>query len=126
MDDKNMFDGRFVKELTPADFNPVNTWELKSKECSIVLFYCPWCPHCQSVKDAWKELGKIATFVNVQALNCEKHKRHAFKIKEDVPEFIRGYPTIVVYKGGKPIEDYQGERTVSSLLKTCMRICQYD
>lgn len=119
-----MFRGRFVQELKPSDFDPITTWKLKDKECSIVLFYCPWCPRCQAIKETWKELGRVAAFFNVLAFNCEKYKRHMLKIKEDAPELIRGYPTIVVYQKGSPVEDYQGDRSLESLLKTCMRICK--
>lgn len=119
-----MFGGRFVRELKPKDFNSVTTWKLKDTRCSVVLFYCPWCPHCQALKDTWKKLAKVAAFCNVLAFNCEKHKRHVLKISEDAPELIKTYPTIVVYEKGQPKEIYDGDRSLQSLVKTCMRICQ--
>lgn len=124
MNDKNMFTGRFVKELKSNDFDSLVSWKLKSPSCSMVLFYCPWCPHCQAVKETWKKLGRVAVFANIQAFNCEKNKRHLLKIQEELPELIRGFPTIVIYRDRVPVEEYRGDRTFSSLLKTCMRICQ--
>ena len=33
------FEGnRFVKELSPEDFNPISSWKLKENKCAIVLF----------------------------------------------------------------------------------------
>lgn len=116
---------RFVRELTPKDFNPKKTWELKEpSSCSVILWYAPWCPHCKAVKGTWKRLGETATFMDVFAFNCEKHKGHLSKIQEDMPELVRSYPTITFYKRGKPVEEYRGDRSLNNLLKEFMRVCQ--
>ncbi|MDB4769446.1 protein disulfide isomerase family protein [bacterium] len=114
-------DSNFVKELAPKDFQPYQTWKLRNKECSIVLFYCPWCPHCVKIKDLWNTLGQVAGFLNVYAFNCEKYKAHELKIKEENKDVIKGYPTILVYKGGVPVRRIkESERTLEDLLKVCM------
>ena len=114
----------YVKELTPRDFDSVATWKLKSKGCSIVLFYAPYCSYCAAVKDIYEQLGRTALFLDVLAMNCEKHSSHISKIKEDMPELVRGYPTIIFYKNGAPVEQFADERTHENLLKACMRLCQ--
>jgi hypothetical protein len=38
------------------------------------------------------------------------------RIKEIIPDF-RGFPTIVMFKGGKLVKTYQGERKAEALLK---------
>jgi thiol-disulfide isomerase/thioredoxin len=125
MESKDYFSkSKYVDELTPSDFEDISVWKLKNKKCSIVLWYAPWCPHCKALKETWEDLGKIATFINVLSFNCEKYKGHLSKIQEHVPELVRGYPTIIIYKNGEPDEHYSGERTSKNLLKTCMRICQ--
>ena len=115
---------KHVKELTPKDFEDIATWKLKNKECSVVLFYAPWCPHCMSVKDMWETLGKKALFLNVLAFDSEKYQSHIAKIKEDMPNLMQGYPTIVFYSNGSPKEHFEGDRTEPNLLKAFMRVCQ--
>ena len=125
MESKSYFSqSKYAEELAPSDFEPLKVWNLKNKECSIVLWYAPWCPHCKALKDIWEQLGKMATFVNVFSFNCEKYKGHLSKIKEDMPELVTGYPTIIIYKKGHPEEQYKGDRTLKNLLKTSMRICK--
>jgi len=114
---------KFVKELIPDDFDPVNTWRLKSEECHLVLFYCDWCKYCQDLKQAWEELGKRAVFCNVVALNCATYPEHIEKIRYDMPHLVKTYPTIIVYKGGEPAEEYRGDRSVGDLVRTCVRVC---
>ena len=113
-----------VKELSPKDFESVATWKLTSKKCTAVLFFAPWCPHCVSFKDTWEKLGKVALFMDIRAMNCEKYNSHMAKIKEDMPELVKSFPTIVFYKNGQPIEHYADERTHEKLLKACMDMCQ--
>ena len=113
----------FVKELSPKDFDPISPWKLKDKKCAIVLYYKPSCPYCKDIKDTWSKLGEVAAFFDVYALNAEKYRVHVAKIKEDMPNLITSYPTIIIYQDGEPKEYYQGERTTGELLKACLRTC---
>nr|QBK85490.1 MAG: thioredoxin [Marseillevirus LCMAC101] len=123
-DSTSYFEGsRFVEELSPEDFDPVSPWKSKGNKCAIVLYYKPGCPHCKAVKDTWSKLGETAAFFDVYALNAEKHKAHVAKIREDMPNLITSYPTIIIYKDGSPQEHYQGERSVGKLTGACMRVC---
>lgn len=118
------FEGsKFVTELSPSDFNQVATWRLKNKNCSIVLFYHPECSFCKAIKETWEKLGEKATFMEVLAFNCGENKGHLEKIKYDMPEMVVGFPTIVYYKGGNPVEQYEGDRSLKDLIKQCMRVC---
>ncbi len=116
---------RNVKELTPLDFSEVKVSHLKSKECSVVLFYVNWCGYCKKVKPDWERLGGAALFTNVLAFNCEKYSGHLSKIKEELPELVKGFPTIIFYRGGKPILHQPEElRDFDNLLKACMKFCK--
>lgn len=120
-------DSKFVTELSPSDFDPVKTWKLKKHKCSIVLFYAPWCPHCQQQVKMWNDLGKTAAFFDVCSFNCEKNKSHLMKIKEDRPDMVNGYPTFIIYENGEPVEavGQNGEnRNVGYFVKACMRSCK--
>lgn len=124
---KSLFaDDTFVKELSPNNFNRYQTWKLRSKECSIVLFYCPWCPHCVKLKNLWNKLAVMAAFFNVYAFNCEKYKEHELKIKEENPTLIQGYPTILIYEEGIPIRRInETERELDILIGILVDTCSY-
>jgi thiol-disulfide isomerase/thioredoxin len=114
-----------VKELSSKSFNPVKSPHLQSKKCSIVLFYSPECPYCKKVQEAYEELGKKALFIDVLAFNCEKYTGHLMKIKEEYPELIKGFPTIIFYKNGIPVEQQPSDkRSYEDLLKASKDICQ--
>jgi len=118
---------RFVKELNPSDFDSIKTWKLLKDKCCIILFYAPWCPYCKALKDTWENLGEKATFFNVYAFNCEKNSSHIQQIKEELPELVTGYPTIIVYKKGIPVKKIgftQEDRSLSNLLSVCMNACK--
>lgn len=115
---------KYVTELTPKEFEGIATWKLKDRKCAVVLFYADWCPYCKEIRGEWEKLGQIAAFFEVYAFNCAKYIKHIQKIKEDMPELVKSYPTIIFYTDGEPVETYRGERTHSNLLKACMNICQ--
>lgn len=112
-----------VKELSPNDFEEIFVYRLKNHDCSIVLFYAPWCKFCKAVKDSYETFAKSATFIDVYAMDCEKHAVHVMSIKNDMPQLIVTYPTIVFYSKGEPMEQYMGDRTAEDLLKSSIRFC---
>jgi thiol-disulfide isomerase/thioredoxin len=130
---------RYVKELTPSQFDAMKAYKLSStlksvpktnvKKCGtdalsgMVMFYAPWCGHCHALAPAWEEAAKISGFCNFYAFNCEKNKGHVLKIREEKPDLILSFPTIVYYRKGEPVEKYEGERDVQSLVKYCMNMC---
>jgi len=127
MDKKDYFkNSKFVTELKPSDFKSDKVWELKNRQCCVILFYSPWCGYCKKTKGAWEKLGKLLGFYDVLAFNCEKYKGHCLKIQHDMPELIAGYPSIIIYKNGKPVEKIgqnDDERTVTKLTSAVMRVC---
>jgi len=114
----------FITELTPQDFDLQKSWKLRKHKCSIVLFYLPTCPHCIAMKDEWVKLGRLAAFFDVCAFNSSEYSDYIMKIREEVPELIEGYPTIIVYQNGEPVEKYRGERTAEQFTLACMRSCK--
>lgn len=116
-------ESKTVIELKPGDFEEKFPSKLKSKECTAILFYCYWCHHCVKLKGEWEKLGTIIGFCNVAAFHCAAYQEHTDKIKEETPGLIEGYPSIVFYKKGSPVETYKGERKASLMSKMCMRNC---
>ncbi|KAK9240797.1 thioredoxin-like domain-containing protein [Lipomyces kononenkoae] len=81
----------------------------------LIEFYATWCGHCKNLAPKYEELGRI--FWDNEEL---KNKVVIAKVdtpNNDVPDDVRGFPTIKLYPAGdkaNPIE-YQGDRTVKSL-----------
>jgi len=123
-EDANYFDNVHVKELSARDFDQFKSSRLNNKKCCIVLFYAPWCGYCKKVRPEYEKMAKKNKFMDVYAFNCEKNKAHIEKIKNDLPNLVRGYPTIVAYKNGEPSETFEDERTAQELLKFAMRVCE--
>lgn len=70
-----------------------------------VWFYAEWCGHCRDMHNDWEELK-----------NNNRHNVRLAKVEHDFVSGIennppvQGYPTIVLYKNGKVVGIYQGER----------------
>ena len=124
-DSTSFFEGsRTVTDLTPSDFDDMRVWKLKNHKCSMVLFYCAWCPHCQAAREVWEKLGEVAVYADVCGMNCEKYKTHISKIKEEMAGLVQGYPTIVIYRYGEPVEVYKSpDRSLNALVEVSKRLC---
>jgi len=75
---------------------------------SLTMYYADWCGHCQRAKPEFLKLGSTQTIggksVNIKLVNPETHPDEAVGVD------VKGYPTIILKKGGK-ITEYAGERT---------------
>ena len=119
-----IFEKSSVKHLTGADFENVEPWILKDNRCSFVLFYADWCGHCQNLKPDYIKFSDIAQFIHVYAVNSDGCKNLIERINESNSPFkIKGYPTIWIYCNGKPIEEYNGEKTWQKLLGKAKSVC---
>ena len=88
----------------------------EGEELSVVICKADWCGHCQKAAPEFEKLvsasplklsnGKTAT---VKMLDADKDKDEMNQYK------VRGFPTILIVKGGENIE-YPGERTYDGVL----------
>ncbi|KAJ8126417.1 hypothetical protein O1611_g7221 [Lasiodiplodia mahajangana] len=81
----------------------------------LIEFYAPWCGHCKALAPKYDELA--ALYVNSEY----KDKVVIAKVDataNDVPDEIRGFPTIKLYPAGSKGEPvtYSGSRTVEDLI----------
>ena len=112
-----------IREIGISDFESSHPGDLKDKTCTAVMFFAPWCGHCQALKPQWKTLQDMRGFMKVVAFDCDVNQDFVAKIGKRYPGLITGYPTILFYKNGKPVKKYTGERTAQNILKSCMDIC---
>lgn len=115
---------KFVKEISDKDFDDKVVWKLKKKECSAILFYAPWCPHCKAIKGLWQDFAKKAMYVNIYAYDVENNKSHFEKLKYELPYLVKAFPTIIFYTDGQPSSKFAEERKLENLLKQSMIVCK--
>lgn len=117
-----MFDKTSVEQLDVSNFDDQEPWKLKNNDCTFILFYADWCGHCQNFKPEYIKFAEKAQFMNVAALNVDNSEAIVSATKET--KFpVQGFPTLLLYKNGKPIEEYDGPRTQAALVKRALKLC---
>jgi len=119
MNSKESFDNYdALMEKTSASTNDSGDDDPKtvfsSTKPTMVLFYAPWCGHCNNMKPDYDELKnkyKKNPNKNVVMINCDEHKEFASKAG------VQGFPTIRLYKNPKDDKyvDYNGPRTFKDM-----------
>jgi thiol-disulfide isomerase/thioredoxin len=72
----------------------------------LVWFYAGWCGHCKQMIQPWNTFADV----NRSGVNLAKvSEDYVHRIKSN-PN-IQGWPTIMLYKNGQPVDTYQGDRT---------------
>ena len=100
----------------PSQANPDNVY--------VIMVFAEWCVHCKHFIPEYKELAETLKGTHMK-LCCidgslkgirQSERSLVSRIKEIIPDF-QGFPAIVMFKGGKLVSTYQGERKSESLLK---------
>merc|ERR1719322_2103567 len=107
-DDVKVEDVEGLYDVTDGN---LNKW-LSEHEFGFVKFYAPWCGHCKRLEPTWKELAKnfiSNSRIAVARVDCTKNKKACQE------HFVRGYPTLLLFKKNEKLEDYSGSRDLKSL-----------
>jgi len=98
----------FITQLTERNFDST----IKSN-VAFVKFFVPWCGHCARLAPLWESLAEKAESqkVKIAEVDCSKQGKLCDA------QGLNGYPSMVLYKGGRKVEEYSGKRTVNDMLE---------
>jgi len=95
-----------AKETTDASFNDD---VLNSGKPVLVDFWAEWCGPCRQLSPIIDELSKDKTDIEVFKINIDKNPEIPTKYG------VRGIPTMIMFKDGKPIATKVGALPKSAL-----------
>lgn len=86
----------------------VNTGDRK-----LVLFYADWCGHCKNMKQDWINAQNQITPEYMKQCNAGKNNEKTKEIMEKYD--VKGFPTIIMFEGKKPIGTLEGRKETDFL-----------
>lgn len=81
---------------------------------TFVKFFAPWCGHCKRMAPTWDQLATKfvgVAGVKIAKVDCTLAESKELCSKEDV----NGFPTLFVYRDGKKVAEYEGNRNLDDL-----------
>mmetsp|Transcript_3438 Transcript_3438/g.10428 ORF Transcript_3438/g.10428 Transcript_3438/m.10428 type:complete len:440 (+) Transcript_3438:110-1429(+) len=96
-----------VVRLTHADFMNF----VSNNQYVFVNFYASWCPHCQRLAPTWEGLAdaiehKPGARVVIASVDCVAEPKLCAN------QVIRGYPMLRLFRNGRFLVDYLGQRSI--------------
>lgn len=101
-----------VLVLSDDDFDST----LKRHETTLVMFFAPWCVHCNRLKPEYAKAAEIVKDdeppIKLAKIDCtDSGKEICNKYS------IRGYPTLKLFRQNEVLEDYNGPRKAAGIVK---------
>ncbi len=87
----------------------------------LVLYYANWCGHCQAMKPEWqKTVSLLKNNKNLNIAEVESESLSHMSPKVD----IVGFPSLKMYKNGKQIDEFEGQRTANVMQTFALKHCK--
>ncbi|CAG0888780.1 unnamed protein product [Cyprideis torosa] len=84
-----------------------------SEGSHFVEFFAPWCGHCQRLHPVWESLGLSENVersgTSIGRVDCTSQRDVCKEVG------VAGYPTLIFFREGVRIEEYNGGRSLSEL-----------
>lgn len=88
---------------------------LFKKGTSLVFYHANWCGHCIGFQDEWKKTVALIkkNKLPIQIIDVE---HSTMPLLPASLQKIRGFPSLILFKNGKPDTEYQGERKATAIV----------
>jgi thiol-disulfide isomerase/thioredoxin len=83
----------------------------------LVLYFAPWCGHCQKLKPIWSRIESEYNGYNMDGEPIQVEAVNGDQNSASIREMdIKGYPTIVLFKSNGERLFYQGDRSYEDII----------
>lgn len=84
----------------------------------ILMMYAPWCGHCQKLKPTWDKIAKKPGVdgIKVGKVDCTASETTCKEFD------VKGYPTILYFRNGTKIGNYNGAKTETEIKEYMSRM----
>tara|TARA_B100000242_G_scaffold285786_1_gene250624 strand:- start:813 stop:1232 length:420 start_codon:yes stop_codon:yes gene_type:complete len=107
-----------IIELNNDSFNKEEILNLLSKKTCLVGVFSKLCIHCQNMKPQWEFLKKKLKKSKCNGLLLEIDSNQLNYVDySSLTNSIKGFPSIMVFKKGKLVKEYNGNRSSNDMFK---------
>ena len=107
-----------IIELNNDSFNKEEILNLLSKKTCLVGVFSKLCIHCQNMKPQWDFLKKKLKKSKCNGLLLEIDSDQLNYVDySSLTNSIKGFPSIMVFRKGKLVKEYSGNRTSNDMFK---------